>query len=1101
MATFIAPLPSAFNHEAKDLASEFRYWRQCFNDFCAINKITDAQTLIKLFRSCVGRHIVTYLEDLPNYGQLTTVKQLLDTVENRYKKAVNVHAERLNFRSIGINPGESLLDYESRLNSFSKSCEFQNYDRDSAHLEMVLIAAPQKIKEKLLLTPDLTLDIAKNILKTMEVGTKWVSQASSIKLDNNNDVKIKQEVNFNLAKRDKQKGSNTSEAGGSRKRFACSRCGSNRHASNDKACPALGKKCNNCSLTGHFAQYCKTKASRIEAELAKSSKKATANKNPRQCNNIQANANDSNEENSDSAQIYSVATINKIDVKHKYMEVRLNGMPIKMLVDSGSNVTIVTAEVFNKIKFKGHKLALSAEKLMDCQSKEIPVLGEYSVEAQIGKDKFREKVLVTKLDKCLLGNSFITKMKNFDWNNFLTNSSELECNQINDTKAVFKRLQENDVLIKPEKCVFMTKEISYLGFKITDKGLFKTDEKIKAIKESLAPSNVSEVRSFLGLVTFYSKFVPNLATIAAPIYQLTRKNVPFDWNEECQKAFQSLKQELISNRFLTYFNPKLPLIVSCDASPVGLGAVLAHKLPSGEEKPIAYASRTLSNSERNYSQIDKESLAIIFAVKHFHFFLYGKDRFTIYTDHKPLISLFGEHAKLPTLVAARLQRWALTLSAYNYKIEHRTGANNGNADALSRKPLVQTNLNAQIDGTINNVLNIETIPFNVTYDEMVRETRKDRILSVVYDCLLKGRELPQSAEFLPYQRVKDQLNIDKECVLKANRVIVPVKLKDKVMQMLHSEHMGISKTKNLARYYVWWPKIDEDIENLVKSCEPCQLNRNDPEKHSSHSWQYPSNPWERIHIDFCGPFRNHMYLIVVDAYSKWPEVIRMSSSTSTSETIKVLLSLFARHGLPDKLVSDNGPQFTSDEFKEFMLNCGILHIKTAPYHPQTNGEAERFVQTFKNFVKRADHDKNLNQRQIDEAILKFLMTYRCTPHSGTEMSPSYLMLNRQIKNVFDLLRTKTSKIEIKNLEHQDKNCKAVSEYTEGESILFRNYNSQNKWEKGIVQKKIGSCIISLNITIKLSRNTWINSDQITLSQIQLRIQVTLFPKYLAIMSP
>ena len=160
--------------------------------------------------------------------------------------------------------------------------------------------------------------------------------------------------------------------------------------------------------------------------------------------------------------------------------------------------------------------------------------------------------------------------------------------------------------------------------------------------------------------------------------------------------------------------------------------------------------------------------------------------------------------------------------------------------------------------------------------------------------------------------------------------------------------MGISKTKNLARFYVWWPKIDEDIENLVKSCEPCQLNRNDPEKHSSHSWQYPSKPWERIHIYFCGPFRNHMYLIVVDAYRKWPEVIRMSSSTSTSETIKVLLSLFARHGMPDKLVSDNGPQFTSDEFKEFMLNCGILHIKTAPYHPQTNGEAERFVQTFKN---------------------------------------------------------------------------------------------------------------------------------------------------------
>ena len=232
---------------------------------------------------------------------------------------------------------------------------------------MVLIAAPQKIKEKLLLTPDLTLDIAKNILKTMEVGSKWVSQASSIKLENKNDLRIKQEVNLNLVKRDKQKGSNTCEAGGSHKRFACSRCGSNKHASNDEACPSLGKKCNKCTLTGHYAQYCKTKASRIDAELAKSA--ATASKNPRQCNNIQTNANDSNEENSDSSQIYSVATINKIDVKHKYMEIRLNGMPIKMVVYFGSNVTIVTAKVSIKIKFKGHKLALSAVKLMDCQSK------------------------------------------------------------------------------------------------------------------------------------------------------------------------------------------------------------------------------------------------------------------------------------------------------------------------------------------------------------------------------------------------------------------------------------------------------------------------------------------------------------------------------------------------------------------------------------------------------------------------------------------------------------------------------------------------------------------------------------------------------------
>ena len=226
---------------------------------------------------------MTYLEDLPNFDQLTTVRLLLDTVENRYKKIVNVHAERLYFRSIGINPGESLLDYESRLNCYTKSCAFQNYDRDAAHLEMLLIAAPQKIKEKLLLTRDLTLESAKNILKTMEVCSKWVSEASSIKLVNKNDLKIKQEVNLNLAKRDKRKGSSTSEAGSSHKHYSCSRCGSNKHTSHDKACPALGKKCNKCTLTGHFAHLCKTKASSIDAELAKSA--ATSSKNPRQCNN------------------------------------------------------------------------------------------------------------------------------------------------------------------------------------------------------------------------------------------------------------------------------------------------------------------------------------------------------------------------------------------------------------------------------------------------------------------------------------------------------------------------------------------------------------------------------------------------------------------------------------------------------------------------------------------------------------------------------------------------------------------------------------------------------------------------------------------------
>ena len=192
--------------------------------------------MIKLFRSCVGRPTVTYLEHLPNFGQLTTVKLLLDTVENRYKKNVNVHGEIwLKFESIGIKPWWNLLDYECILNSNSKSCPFQNYDRDATHLEMILIAAPQKIKENLLFTPDLNLEIARDILKTIEIGLQWVSQANSIKLDNG-DVKIKQEVNFKPCKK------STFEAVG-RKHYSCSRCGKKKkHARNDKSCPSLKTK-------------------------------------------------------------------------------------------------------------------------------------------------------------------------------------------------------------------------------------------------------------------------------------------------------------------------------------------------------------------------------------------------------------------------------------------------------------------------------------------------------------------------------------------------------------------------------------------------------------------------------------------------------------------------------------------------------------------------------------------------------------------------------------------------------------------------------------------------------------------------------------------
>ncbi len=195
---------------------------------------------------------------------------------------------------------------------------------------------------------------------------------------------------------------------------------------------------------------------------------------------------------------------------------------------------------------------------------------------------------------------------------------------------------------------------------------------------------------------------------------------------------------------------------------------------------------------------------------------------------------------------------------------------------------------------------------------------------------------------------------------------------------------------------VWLPTIDRDIDTLVKACLPCLSVKSSPPKSPLNPWKWPAKPWSRIHVDFAGPVFGKMYFIVVDAHSKWPEVFIMSSTTST-KTIDVLRTVF---GLPDQLVSDNGPQFTSEEFTLFLRKNGIRHTRTAPYHPATNGAAECFVQTLKKAILVGKDDP----RSCDHKLASFLLSYRSTPHSVTGVSPSVLLNGRRIKTVLDILK-------------------------------------------------------------------------------------------------
>ena len=383
-------------------------------------------------------------------------------------------------------------------------------------------------------------------------------------------------------------------------------------------------------------------------------------------------------------------------------------------------------------------------------------------------------------------------------------------------------------------------------------------------------------------------------------------------------------------------------------------------------------------------------------MKKFHQYLYGRC-FTLATNHKPLTAILGPKKGIPSLSTARQQRLAVHLSAYKYDISYNPSLEHGKADGLSRVPLPTGSPQPDDVSQFFNIGQIQLLP--VTVAEVQKATRSDKVLSKVYRYTQTGWPGSVSKDLQPYKSKQDEIGLEGGCLMWGIRVIIPAKLQSAVLQSLHLGHPGITRMKAIARSYFWWTGLDQDIEKLANSCESCQAVKSSPAVAPLHPWAWPDAPWKRLHVDFAGPFLGKMFFIVVDAHSKWPEVIAMSSTTSQS-TIDVLRSLFSRYGLPEQIVSDNGAQFTSDEFTQFMKLNGIKHIRSAPYHPASNGLAERFVQTFKRAMKASEGEgRTLNQR-----LSQFLFSYRASPQATTTTSPSELFLGRTLRTKLDLLR-------------------------------------------------------------------------------------------------
>lgn len=602
-----------------------------------------------------------------------------------------------------------------------------------------------------------------------------------------------------------------------------------------------------------------------------------------------------------------------------------------------------------------------------------------------------------------------------------------------------------------KKCVFFQDRINYLGHTISKEGLSRDENKVKAIIDAPRPNNVTEVRAFVGMCNYYAKFVPRLSEILNPLYDLVKKNTVFRWTRETEESMRLAKKKLASSEVLVHYDPQKQVRLACDASQKGIGAVLMHVLDNGQERPIAYCSRILSKAEANYSMIHKEALAIYWGVNKFYQYLAGK-KFELVTDHKPLLALFGEDKTLPQMAAGRLQRWSLFLANFDYTIKYLKGVENVHADALSRLPLKEE---AEAESEQERCCQLNFVEDSTALDlnALRVQTRKDAITGQVMNFIRYGfPSISDNVHLTPYVNRKDELYIEEGVIMWGYRVIIPTKFQDKLLQELHSSHMGMAKMKSTARSYFWWPKLDKDIEDYIRNCKVCACNRPEPRKAPLKPWSKAGKAYERVHADFLGPFANKMMLVITDAYSKWPEVFIMNG-TEADVTVRKFRECFARFGIPNSIVTDNGPQFTSKVFMEFCSQNGIRHITSPPFHPATNGAAENCVKSVKSGIGKALSDSRNKGVALETLLQRYLFSYRNAEHSTTGMTPAQLIFNYKPKTRMDLLRHGKERSEQEKKGRKGREA----QFQEDEVVYCRDYRNPNKkqWKECTIEEVLG----------------------------------------------
>ena len=564
---------------------------------------------------------------------------------------------------------------------------------------------------------------------------------------------------------------------------------------------------------------------------------------------------------------------------------------------------------------------------------------------------------------------------------------------------VFKILRESNLKLKPSKCQLLRRSVNFLGHLVSSDGIAPNAEKIRAVHDWKAPTNLEELKRFIGFASYYRRYIKDFATKCEPLNKLTRKKTPFHWDANCDSAFEFIKTSLTQHPVLAHPDFKVPFQLTTDASATGLGAVLS-QIRDGKERPIAYASRTLTNAERNYSTTERECLAVVWATEHFDYFLSGA-AFTVVTDHDPLTylrSIDQPHG--------RLARWILRLEQYNFKIRHLPGTAIPHADALSRRDFPVTA--------------VVQLPNDLSSEDLVAAQEKDPIVQKVRSYWRLQQHPPPTEK----REVKDFFARRGAVLLEVNGVlyirskfrnqeimqlVTPSSLVCQILTKGHDDagHLGADRTLEIIRQKYYWATLFRDVKAWCKTCQACQHRKN-PIPSPRAPLQFPpiaARPGQMIAIDFVGPLPetaagNKHLLVITDMFSKYADAIPCPNQEATTTADALVQKYFSKQGLPEILHSDQGRNFESQLIQHLCSLMNIQKTRTSPYHPSANGQCERYNKTL---IEMLSLQVNENQTDWDKWVPLMLFAYNSTQHCSTNFTPFQLHIGRQPKTPFDTL--------------------------------------------------------------------------------------------------